>query len=390
MDKVGKKNPQCITWSKKRDQSEENDLFSSIPLELIIEILLKLPAKSVARLMFVSKHWSSIILDKDFTELYLTRSSTLPRLLLTVSVYHLKMQFLYSGALEDPYFDNHRVPPSTPDYWQFSPPVRGLICCLNATKMLIGNPSTGQFITLPRVKTRKCYIYIHSFFGYDPVNDLYKVLCMTTLNGPSRGTIGTEEHQVFTLGAQQEWRMIECKHRHRLDETQGICMNGVVYYLASFNDELSKSLISFNLSSEDFDVIHLPEDIKHRGPYSLVNYSGKIAITSYSCDGTLDLWVIKDASKQEWSKATLLVPCLTNFVGDQRFRFKGTFSTGELIFAPCTFPNPYFFIYYDLKGKKARKLVIEEIRDDLASFKLFLDHVESPMFLPKVCLSDDD
>lgn len=218
---------------------------------------------------------------------------------------------------------------------------------------------------------------------------------MTEIYVPSEGkkdVIGTEEHQVFTLEAKQEWRMIRCKHRHLLadPEKKGICMNGVVYYIAKISDELSKSLISFNLRSEDFNVIKFPKDVKYLWSCYLVNYNGKIALTNDSCnDGTLDLWVMKDASKQEWSKASLLVPCWTNLVGDQRFRFKGTFSTGELIFAPCTFPNPYFE-YYDLKGKNARKLVIEGIGDDLVSFKVFMDHVESPMFLPKVCLSDND
>ncbi|AEE85703.1 F-box and associated interaction domains-containing protein [Arabidopsis thaliana] len=281
---------------KKQDQSEENDLFSNIPLELMIEILLKLPAKSIANLIFVSKHWSSIILDKDITELYLTRSSTLPRLLFQVSVSRLKMQFLHSSSLEGPSCDHHRVAVTLNHdlEYRFSPPVRGLICCLN-----------------------------------DDIR-----------------IIRTEEHQVFTLGAKQEWRMIESRINHKL-----------------------LSLISFNLRSEEFNVIKFPKDVKHIWSSNLVNYNGKIALTSYSCNGTLDLWVMKDdASKQEW--------------------FKDTLSTGELIFAPCFITDPFFFICYDLKEKSARKVVIEGLGDDYVNVSL--DHVESPMFLPKVCLSDDD
>ena len=202
--------------------------------------------------------------------------------------------------------------------------------------------------------------------------------------------IRTEEHQVFTLGAKQEWRMIECKHHHYLadPEKKGICMDGVVYYVARINHKLL-SLISFNLRSEEFNVIKFPKDVKHIWSSNLVNYNGKIALTSYSCNGTLDLWVMKDdASKQEWSKASLLVPCWTDLVGDQSFRFKGTLSTGELTFAPCFITDPFFFICYDLKEKSARKVVIEGLGDDYVNVSL--DHVESPMFLPKVCLSDDE
>ncbi|CAA0396968.1 unnamed protein product [Arabidopsis thaliana] len=267
---------------KKQDQSEENDLFSNIPLELMIEILLKLPAKSIANLIFVSKHWSSIILDKDFTELYLTRSSTLPRLLFQVSVSRLKMQFLHSSSLEGPSCDHHRVAVTLNHdlEYRFSPPVRGLICCLNGTKVLIGNPSTGEFVTLPKLKTKKRFIDRVSFFGYDPVNDLYKVLCITQLYVhfiDDIRIIRTEEHQVFTLGAKQEWRMIECKHHHYLadPEKKGICMDGVVYYVARINHKLL-SLISFNLRSEEFNVIKFPKDVKHIWSSNLVNYNGKI------------------------------------------------------------------------------------------------------------------
>ncbi|CAL9227389.1 unnamed protein product [Arabidopsis halleri] len=57
---------------------------------------------------------------------------------------------------------------------------------------------------------------------------------------------------------------------------------------SKISDELSKSLISFNLRSEDFNVIKFPKDAKDLRSCYLVNYSGKIALTNDSCnDGTL-------------------------------------------------------------------------------------------------------
>lgn len=140
---------QYLTRSKKKKQ-DEKDTLSAIPLDLKVEILLKLPAKSIAKLVFVSKLWSSIIRGKDFTDLYMARSLTRPRLFFTV--YDRGMQFFYTCSQEDPSSSDYLRVSSTPkpDHcYQFSPPIRGLICCENGTKVLIGNPSTGQFVTLP-------------------------------------------------------------------------------------------------------------------------------------------------------------------------------------------------------------------------------------------------
>lgn len=382
MKKVRRNDPKCLTGSKNRDESHENDPFFILPLDLIVEILIKFPVKCIARLVFVSKRWSSLIGGKDFINLYMTRSSTRPRILFLVNRISKVMQLFESCSQEDPSSDHRRVDIT----WHqshllaFSPPVRGLICRQCDTKVMIGNPSTGQFLTLPKVKTRRRGIY--SFLGYDPVNDIYKMLCMTVLHVRQRrgSQIVSDEHQVFTLGAKQKWRTIECKHPHLPPPlTKGICINGVVYYYAWIKSE--GSLISFDVSSEEFNVIRLPEDIRY-----LVNYNGKIALPRQS-NSTLNLWILEDASKQDWTKVSLLVPSWTDLVGTQRFGFKGTISTGELIFTSLHYPcssKPFFFISYDLKENNAKKVVVGGIGYSYASMEFYFGHVESPMFLSNV------
>ena len=227
-----------VKRSEKPDERNVNDPFKKLPNDMNVVILMKLPPGSIARLHFASKHLSSIILDKKFTELYMTRSSTQPRHLVSVhgGRQYVKMQRFHSISQEYPLSSNHDKVSCKPDPYgpylpyEFTPPVRGLICGRNGTKMMVGNPSTGQFLTLPRVKTTRRGII--SFFGYDPVNDVYKVLCMTILQGRQRrgSKVVSEEHQVYTLGAQRKWRMIECKHPHLPHPcviTKGICINGI-------------------------------------------------------------------------------------------------------------------------------------------------------------------
>ena len=249
-------NQQCLT--KKED---ENDPFWIIPLDLIVEILLKVPTKSIASLVFVSKKWLSLIRSKDFINLYLARSS--PRILLAVFGTNVEEQFLQTCSQVDPSSDRHRlnITPHKDHVAAFSPPIRGLFCRLMDLKVIISNPSTGQFLTLPRVKTTRRGII--PFFGYDPVNDVYKVLCMTILQGRQRrgSKVVSEEHQVITLGTNEKWRMIECKYPHRHNSgCKGICKDGFMYYLATCDKK--RSLMSFDLSSEEFNVTKLPEEFK--------------------------------------------------------------------------------------------------------------------------------
>ncbi|CAA7048506.1 unnamed protein product [Microthlaspi erraticum] len=275
----------------------------------------------------------TIIQGKHFTMLYMARSSTRAHLLLTVFHNYLNEQFLQLCSQEDPSSDRLRVNvsrhPTRID--DFSPPVHGLICRKYDSNVIIGNPSTGQFLTLPRVKTRRRGVY--SFLGYDPVNHVYKVLCMTVLQGHRQrreSQVVSEEHQVYTLGAgQTSWRMIECKHPHLTHPCYskgGLCINGGLYYYAWIKNK--GSLISFDLTSEEFSVIKLPEDSA-----CLVNYTGKIALRRNHSIGKLDLLVLEDAKRQEWSEVSVLVP---SWIDSVEFRFRGTLSTGELVFSQST------------------------------------------------------
>ncbi|XP_010468006.1 PREDICTED: F-box/kelch-repeat protein At3g04660-like [Camelina sativa] len=351
--------------SKKHDETHS---FPFIPQDLIVQILLNVPARSTARFVIVSKEWFSIIRSKDFTRLYLTRSSTRPRLLFSVyNHFHRQgKQFLQSFFQQDPSSDHHQRVYITSHHshlYGFSPPVRGLICRKCGTNVIIGNPSTGQFLPLPRVKTYRRGLF--TFFGYDPVNDVYKVLCMTVLHGHQRrgSRYVSEEHQVFTLGAKQKWRMIKCKRSHLPPPyTRGICINGVVHYFAWI--EYAAYLVRFDLSSEDFSFIKLPQEIE-----CLVNYNGKIALTKQCMSNSkLDIWVLEDASKGIWSKFSVLVPSWTDLVGNNDFVFRGTLSTGELIFAPLSVSpiSPVYLISFNLNDNNAKKVLVEGLGDLLS------------------------
>lgn len=68
-----------------------------IPDDLIIEILLISPSRSIARFHCVSKLWDSTLSGQDFTKSFLTRSSSRPQILFACGKNNLKL-FLSSST----------------------------------------------------------------------------------------------------------------------------------------------------------------------------------------------------------------------------------------------------------------------------------------------------
>ncbi|CAH8270830.1 unnamed protein product [Arabidopsis lyrata] len=381
-----------VVKNKDNAQMREDESSCYIPQDLIEEILANLPSKSVAKLIVVSKLWSSIIRSNYFIDLYLKRSVTRPCFLFTFRrdngrfFHSISQEAAPSCSSTSSFPLSLDTPPLLLGY-NVCTPVRGLICSQDLDKLVISNPSTGQFLVLPNLETKRRRV---SFFGYDPIEDEYKVLCMTVLQlSYNSGPVVSEEHQVFTLGGAQKkkaatWRTIACKLPH-FPATKGLCFNGVVYYGAWSNSDRKGSLIvAFNVRLEDFTLVKLPigVEIYMSRDSELVNYQRKVALANHSYKGKFELWVLEDVDNQEWSKISVVVPSWNDLVGRSLFYCRGAISSGELIFTPSFSDGSFFIIIsYDSKEEIVRRVGIEGIGDGSNYVRSFLDYVECPIFL---------
>lgn len=138
----------------------------TIPIDLFIEILLRLPAKSIARCRCVSKSWAYILRRTCFTELFLTRSRSRPQILFSCRK-NGELFFFSTPHVQNP----ERSSRVTASYHMKFPfddrsyyegcfvPVNGLVCLPHLleskkTVPMICNPSTGQSFVLPKVRTK--------------------------------------------------------------------------------------------------------------------------------------------------------------------------------------------------------------------------------------------
>ncbi|ESQ46286.1 hypothetical protein EUTSA_v10000190mg [Eutrema salsugineum] len=375
----------------------------SIPLDLIQDILKGLPVKTLARFLCVSKPWASIIRNRDFVKSYLTKSSS--------STHPQSLIFTFKSKRQGEYYFFSSSQPQNGDescvasyhmkchsqpYTAISPSVHGLICYGPPSKLMVYNPSTRRSIALPKIDSHRIRMY--HFLGYDPIDGDYKMLCMSRAMHVRRGRGLAQKIQVLTLGNGNSWRMIENCPPHS-PESPHICIDGVLYYGAYFDTSTrllrkDHAVMRFDVRSENFDLIKIPPERATKFT-KMTRYNGKLALmfSIGFCDysGLIELWVLVDAAKHEWSSKIFALPRLAGLKTMFQVFCAIDDDAGEFVLAPENLRAPPFYVlYYDPKKNSLRKVNIEGITEnklqswanasDRRTISIFPGQVENLMF----------
>ncbi|CAL9233819.1 unnamed protein product [Arabidopsis halleri] len=225
---------------------------------------------------------------------------------------------------------------------------------------MICNPSTGQYVILPKLLTS--YGQAGSFLGFDPIDKQFKVLVMSC----------AYDHHILTLGTgKMSWRKIQCPLTHnRCGE--GVCFNGAVFYLARKTEDWSYGIVCFDVRSEKFMFI----DAKHFGVSSytqLINYKGKLGGVSleYAYDGgfplELCMWVLEDVEKHKWSKYVYTLQAENNIVKvKNNLSVVGTTATGEIVLSKdkgsiiINTIKPFYVFYFNPEKNTLSSVEIQD------------------------------
>ncbi|XP_023644569.1 putative F-box protein At1g53360 [Capsella rubella] len=183
---------------------------SHLPVDLVIDILSRVSAKSIDRFRCVSKLWESILGHPHFKELFLTQSLARPRLLFTFKA-NEELFVFSSPQPQNPRENSTLVATPYKCFPKYFPTDRCtshrrlVFLQRGKTGRVVFNPVTGESITLPKVKATGIKI---SYLGFDPISKQFKVLCMT------RSRYGTPDtHRILTLmetgKGRHLWRTIQ-------------------------------------------------------------------------------------------------------------------------------------------------------------------------------------
>ncbi|CAA7048076.1 unnamed protein product [Microthlaspi erraticum] len=334
----------------RRTRRKQSKSASSFPVDLTSDILLRLPVKSIVRFRCVSKLWSSITTEPYFINLFNTRSSTKPTLLLCLN---RGDDLLVSSIPQNTMESNEAYSSSLPidryhmkikGKYSYLPPmesVHGLIC-FQEKNPIVWNPSMRKFLKLPHL--HNSWEFGSFFLGYDPVE-----------------------------AQESSWRMVKTNQRHRArNYTCGKCINGVIYYLA--RDHSDCFLMSFDVRSEKFDMIKLPSEIDE---YVLINYKGRLACVDD--DNKKRLWILEDAEKHKWSSQDFLVPLrhLDESLATD-FKLKGFTHAGEFIFEEPVSQKNKYILSCDTVRNSFRRFEFEGVRVGYKFWlRAFPNHIES-------------
>ncbi|CAL9226133.1 unnamed protein product [Arabidopsis halleri] len=273
--------------------SNSHEPMPEIPFDLVIEILTRLPAKSLMRFKSVSKLWSSLICSRTFANRLLRVPSSTVRLYVTLSFLdnsQRKGKLLSSSSspgsdittMSSFVVDRDLTIPTMKGY-HLSHVFGGLMCFVKEPSVQIYNTTTRQLVVLPDIEESNLIAEedhenkkIMYHIGHDLVHDQYKVVCIVVSPNDEFEGLRTyfSEHWVFILGGDESsrWRKIPCRSPH-LPITQILNINGRMHYLA-WEQLLDYMPVSFDFNSEEISMLQAPEDI-HWFTSEPIGYYGK-------------------------------------------------------------------------------------------------------------------
>ncbi|KAK9913052.1 hypothetical protein M0R45_036878 [Rubus argutus] len=282
---------------------------------LIVEIMSRLPVKSLMRFSCVSKQWYSLTRNSYLINTHLRRSDSNLSLLSYTTILDRQLSTEFGISMLDDEADLVSLDLSFSNNYTCSESVKlvgssnGLLCLvteahtngaksLDGVDIIIWNPATRRFRTIPKPvlpeNINDCTKTGAYGFGFsdDNTND-YKLV----------GIFGNQV-QVFSRST-NSWRQVEGKgfpsyqYYHRSEWTS---LNGVLYWMAmTMTDGCFESFIlSFNLCDEAFDVIQLPSTGVVWNS-RLLSWKNSLACL---CESNLQVWAktTDDNTTLPWTK----------------------------------------------------------------------------------------
>nr|GMD04404.1 putative F-box protein At3g52320 [Ipomoea batatas] len=310
-----------------------------LPQDILVEILSKLPAKSLVGFRCLSKFFYALIADHAFGALHRTSSLTLPS----------RAGILIGILPRIPLID--RFPPAyyTINFSEENPRQPGMLQAkrlgfLDAEIFLRGslrsssdgliclsrghgdvavyNVSTGKHVSLPAFKSR-------ALLGFDSQAKRYKVLM---INQPNSSNRFGNKHWIFTVGVDKSWREINYSLPHPFYpfdvsyacpsySDTSVHIDGIIYYFnwLTIYDPPSFHIVAFEVGSESYSLIPFPVEISSSSQYQWANYvlgnfallqvdGGRLAILLREyCLCYMNVW-IWEKSKECWEKITMTIP----------------------------------------------------------------------------------
>ncbi|KAL6536574.1 hypothetical protein OROGR_001818 [Orobanche gracilis] len=282
----------------------------NIPPEIIMEILARLPVKSLLKFRCVCKFWLSLISSSQFIKIHLKNSTdnlilSNHMLLLTICNRNFDLRHCSVKSLM---FEPHTVA-YTIDYpmknhhsavWVVGS-CNGLVCvAIDEDDIFLWNPATRLSKKLPpvSVQLRQGFYYIWGF-GYDESDDDYKVVGVFCVFRD--GSHYDSVVKIYSLRT-DSWKIIESFKGGVPLHDSGKFASGKLHFPATheFSDW---NIVSLDLNSEDYGTVEQPNYGEVFFDASLGVLRGCLCVICNYENVRSDVWVLKEYGiKESWTK----------------------------------------------------------------------------------------
>ncbi|XP_075643628.1 F-box/kelch-repeat protein At3g23880-like [Castanea sativa] len=302
-----------------------------LPEEVALEILHRLPVKSLIRFRCVSKSWNSLITSSVFINSHLTRSLSLPS---------NSNKLIVGHCVDNPLVEHYKLIDDNNDsfdqiqnielplmsrriqYFLLIGSVNGLFSLYDEQeRYILWNPSIRKFITLPKpcitFDAHGSYIgCCRQAFGFDPRTNDYKVVRIAF---PSRINMSEEAKppliEVYSLN-EGCWRITSASFPPGIAFTDwrqpATSLNGAVHFAAGYEYKpggpCEPLVLSFDLRDEVFHVISLPNGtFKWTKSVHTSVIGGSLSLLFYCSEHAYNrccaIWVMKEYGVVDsWTK----------------------------------------------------------------------------------------
>ncbi|KAL4581433.1 hypothetical protein LXL04_017648 [Taraxacum kok-saghyz] len=315
--------------------------MEDLPENVTVEILSRLPVKTIIHCKCVCKKWLNLVSNSYFATLHLSRSPA------GLMIHHNPIKGRWSqqpGILkwvevEDEYDDHHlHHDPVMSLNLNLAPllqkstiltvgSVNGLLCLWQSGQgkdnTYICNPITREYMILPRQKYYKeGYADIVYCFGVGSLRQEYRVIRIFqgNINIPSDSTSRSRSSvlraEVYTFGTSQ-WRSV-CDIPYWLDRFCGPFLNGHAHW-SVFGKDSPENIYVFDFDNETFNFFPSPPVETIQGSEN--HFKTLAVLNGCLCqcdtfDSQLTIWVMKEYGvKTSWHKDLVIKESFSSKMG---------------------------------------------------------------------------
>ena len=339
-----------------------------LPEEVVLEILHRLPVKSLIRFRCVSKSWNSLITTPAFINSHLTRSH---------SLLSNSNKLIVRHCLDKPYVENYKLIDDSNDsfdqiqnielpltsrriqHFRLIGSANGLFSLFEQERFILWNPSIRKCITLPKpCITVKAHgrLTCRPAFGFDPRTNDYKVVRIAFPSDEAKPPL----IEAYSLN-EDSWKLtsasfppgigFSCWHK------PAASLGGAVHFAVYDKDNGSRPLVlSFDLGDEVFRLMSLPNCAFSGSNVQTSVIGGSLSLLFYDdrfvANKCCAIWVMKEYGVVDsWTKL------LTVDLNKEIIRVLCLQKNGNIL-VEVNLPSDWELSSYDPKSQHVKSLGI--------------------------------